>query len=807
MARHTSQKATTQKTAAPGAVNKVCVVGAGVMGAGIAAQVANSGTDVLLLDIVPKDAGKDKASRNQVAAKAIEGLKKQNPAPLMTSAAAGRITPGNIEDDLKPAGQCDWVIEAIIENRDIKQKLYADLERYRRKDTVVTSNTSTIPLADLTAKMKKNQKAHFFITHFFNPPRYMRLLEFITTETTDPAALEKIRTFADYHLGKTVVDCNDRPGFIANRIGTYWLHCAVTEAVEQGIDVETADAVLSKPFGFPKTGVFALMDMVGLDLMPHVLENLRNTLEKDDAFQELGEPPAFLADMIEKGYTGRKGKGGFYRLTKERKKQALNLPEQTYEDARRPAVDAAKAGRKGGMREVVEHESAAGHYAWTVVSKTLTYAASLVPEITDDIATVDAAMRLGYNWKYGPFEMLDKFGTGWFSQQLQQEERELPMLLSIANGQPFYRTKDGEKQFLGVDGSYHTLKRPEGVLLLEDIKRRSEPLASNKSASIWDVGDGVACLEFHSKMNALNPLSMMMINKARKLVPEQGFKALVLYNEGTNFSVGANIGLLGIAAKVRFWPFVNWFLNAGQQAFMGLKYAPFPVVGAPSGMALGGGCESLLHCDAVEAHAETYTGLVEAGVGIIPGWGGCKEMLLRAAEKEKQNITPLPGWVAPNFIPGGPMKPILNVFPLIAMADVAKSAHLAREKMFFRSTDRIVMNRDRLLASAKQRALEMAGNYTPPAPATVRLPGPSGAAALKLGVSDFVKKGDASAHDGEIGRTLAHVLTGGDVSHQDETTEQHVLDLEREGLIAMARTKKSRARVFHMLKTGKPLRN
>mgnify|MGYP005846634221 CR=1 FL=1 len=794
------------KTTTAPSLKKVCVIGAGVMGAGIAAQIANSGTEVLLLDIVPKDAGKDKQKRNEIATKAIEALKKQNPAPLMNTAASKRITAGNIDDNLKEAGQCDWVIEAIIENLDIKQTLFTNLERYRRKDTVVTSNTSTIPLSDLTAKMKKGQKAHFFISHFFNPPRYMPLLEFITGEETSADAVEKIRTFADYKLGKTIVDCNDRPGFIANRIGTYWLHCAVVEALEQGIDIETADAVLGKPLGFPRTGVFALMDMVGLDLMPHVLENLRSSLEKNDAFMALGEPPKFIYKLIDEGYTGRKGKGGFYRLH-EGNKQALNLVEQTYANAQRPKVQAAHAGRKGGMRAVVEHDSPAGKYAWTVLSKTLAYAASLVPEVADDIATVDSAMRLGYNWKYGPFEMLDKLGTDWFAEKLKQEKRPLPMLLSIANGHSFYRIHKGQKQFLNLDGSYHDLTRPDGVILLEDIKRKTKPLAHNKSASLWDIGDGVACLEFHSKMNALNPFSMMMINKACKLIPSQGFKALVIYNEGAHFSVGANIGLLGIAAKFRIWPFVDWFLNAGQKAFMGLKYAPFPVVGAPSGVAVGGGCEVLLHCDAIEAHAETYTGLVEAGVGIIPGWGGCKEMLLRAAEKEKQTIQPLKGWVSPNFIPGGPMKPLLNVFPLIAMADVAKSAHLAKEKLFFKDTDNVVMNRDRLLASAKERALLLAKDYTPPQPATLRLPGKSGAVALNLGISDFVKKGMASEHDGKIGDTLAHVLSGGDVSHQDELSEQHVLDLERQGLIAMAKIKKSRARVFHMLKTGKPLRN
>ena len=794
-----SKKANPERTE----IKKVCVIGAGVMGAGIAAQAANAGVEVLLLDIIPKDA----ADRDMVAKKAIEKLKKQNPAPLMNGAAARRITPGNIEDHLKEAGQCDWVIEAIVENLDIKRKLYTDLEKFRRKGTVVSSNTSTIPLEDLTGKMKKNQKEHFFITHFFNPPRYMRLLEFITTDATNKDAVARIRDFADRKLGKTVVDCNDRPGFIANRIGTYWLHCAVVEALEQGVDVETADAVLSRPFGFPKTGVFGLMDMVGLDLMPHVLENLRDSLDEDDPFLDLGKPPEFIYKMIDEGYTGRKGKGGFYRLTDNKTKQVLDLHEHTYSDAKRPKIDAAKAGKKGGMREVVQRESAAGKYAWEVVSKTLAYAASLVPEVTDDIATVDAAMRLGYNWKYGPFEMLDKFGTAWFTEKLKEEGREPPMLLSIANGQPFYRVKNGQKQFMGIDGAYHDLKRPEGVLLLEDIKRKSKPIASNISASVWDVGDGVACLEFHSKMNSLNPFSIRMVNKACKLIPQKGFKALVIYNEGSNFSVGANIGLLGIAAKLRFWPFVNWFLGAGQKAFGRLKHAPFPVVGAPSGMALGGGCEVLLHCDAVEAHAETYTGLVEAGVGIIPGWGGCKEMLLRGYEAEAKRIPPLKGWVTPNFLPGGPMKPILSVFERIAMADVAKSAFLAQEKLFFRPTDRIVMNKDRLLTGAKERALELADGYTPPERQTMHLPGRDGAAALKIGVGDFVKRGVASEHDGKIGRTLAHVLTGGNVNHQDETPEQHVLDLEREGLIKMAKTKKSRARVFHMLKTNKPLRN
>ncbi len=784
-------------------INKVCVIGAGVMGAGIAAHVANAGVEVLLLDIVPKDA----TDRNVVAKTAIEKLKKQNPAPLMSNQAAKLITAGNIDDDLKHAGQCDWVIEAVIERLDIKQSLYANLEKYRLKDTIVSSNTSTLPIETLMAKAKKPLQEHFLISHFFNPPRYMRLLELVVGDNTSDDTTARIRDFCDRVLGKTVVDCNDTPGFIANRIGTFWLQCAVTEAIKQGIDIETADAVLGKPVGFPKTGVFALIDMVGLDIMPHVLGSLSSALDDKDQFHTLGKLPEMVTAMIADGYTGRKGKGGFYRLTADKKKQAISLHDRSYSDAKRPKVPAANVGRKGGIRGVITHDSPAGRYAWSVISQTLAYAASLVPEIADDIDTVDAAMRLGYNWKYGPFEMIDKLGTEWFATALKDANHPVPVLLTVANGQPFYRTKDGRLQFLGVDGTYQTIKRPEGVLLLADIKRRSKPLLRNKSASLWDIGDKVACLEFHSKMNSLNPYSMSMIKKSVKFVNDNDFKAMVVYNESSHFSAGANLGILAVAAKLRLWPFVDWFLNAGQQAYNNLKYAPFPVIGAPSGLALGGGCEVLLHCDGIEAHAETYMGLVEAGVGIIPGWGGCKEMLVRAQEKYSKSVNQPKGWVTPDFIPGGPMAPVLDVFPLIAMADVSKSAHLAKEKMFLRSADNVVMNRDRLLSAAKERALGMAKSYTPPKAPTFNLPGASGAAALDLGVHDFIKKGVASPHDGKIGVALAKVLTGGNTDQMDTVSEQDILDLERAGLIAMAKTSKSQDRVIHMLRTGKPLRN
>ncbi|MDA0305940.1 MAG: 3-hydroxyacyl-CoA dehydrogenase NAD-binding domain-containing protein [Proteobacteria bacterium] len=762
----------------------VCVIGAGVMGAGIAAQAANAGVNVVLLDVMP-DAAKD----------AIGKMKKAQPAAFMHPTVAKRITPGCTAGDLALVKDCDWIIEAIIERPDIKQDLYRSLLPHLKADAIVSSNTSTLPLRVLTEGMDDGLKKRFLITHFFNPPRYMRLFEIVAGPDTDPDMESRIRDFADTQMGKSVVTAKDTPGFIANRIGTFWLHAAVTGAFRQGIGVEEADAVLGRPAGVPRTGIFGLLDLVGLDLMPHILTSFETALAVDDPFHALGNAPDLLERMIEDGYTGRKGKGGFYRLNTEggdKIKEVINLQTGGYAPAQRPKPAAATAARKGGLRATLEHDSAEGRYARSVLVPTLAYAASLVPEIADDPESVDRAMRLGYNWKTGPFELIDQLGPAWLAAAITEQGLIVPSLLKAVGDGSFYRVRDGRlQQFTGTD--YENVRRPDGVLLLEDIKRAGPPIARNMSASLWNIGDGVACLEFTSKMNSLNPFILWMIDKAVKELPGRGFKALVIHNDASNFSVGANIGMLLYGAKLRLWPFVRWVLKRGQETFSRLKYAPFPVVGAPSGMALGGGCEVLLHCDAIEAHAETYIGLVEAGVGIVPGWGGCKELLGR--------------WSIHKDRPGGPMPPVMKAFEPIAMAQVAKSAMEARDFLFLRPDDTVVMNHDRVLAAAKARALKLAEDYAPPEPYELHLPGPTGRTALDLAVRDFVNKGVASPHDGVIAHELAGVLSGGDTDALDPVYEDQLLRLERDANLKLARMPKTLARVEHMLKKGKPLRN
>ncbi len=772
-------------------IRRAAVIGAGVMGAGIAAQIANAGVPVHLLDIVPDGAD----DRDAVAKGAVDKLLKADPAGLMHKRNAKLITPGNTEDHMDRLADCDWIIEAVIENPTIKRDLYGRIAAVRHARAAVSSNTSTIPLDVLTEGMDDALRRHFLITHFFNPPRYMRLFEIVAGPDTLDVVIHAVRDFADRSLGKTVIDCKDTPGFIANRIGTYWLQCAVVEAIDGGVDIETADAAIGRPFGVPKTGVFGLLDLVGLDLMPHVLSSMAGALPAEDPFHAVHREPELIKRMIAEGYTGRKGKGGFYRLDKsggKKTKQALDLQTGDYHDARRPKPAGVKAARKGGPRALMEHPDAAGRYAWAVMAKTLAYAAWLIPEVADDPAAVDDAMRLGYNWKYGPFELIDKLGPAWFAAKLRAEGAPVPALLNQVGDGTFYRVHDGTlHQFTDSQG-YIPIRRPAGVLLLQDIKRRSTPVATNRSASLWDIGDGVACLEFHSKMNSLNPFSLSMVNKVIDIV-RRDFKALVVYNEGSHFSVGANIGLLLVPAFLHAWFLVEPLVAMGQKAYRRLKFAPFPVVGAPSGLALGGGCEILLHSDAVQAHAETYTGLVESGVGIVPGWGGCKEMLLR--------------WTANPNRKQGPMPAVIKVFETIAMATVAKSAAEARDHLFLRDGDGITMNRDRLLADAKDRALELAADYLPPVPQEIQLPGPTARVAMDLAVAGFRKQGKVTPHDVTVAHALAEVLSGGGTDMTETVGEDEILALERRAFTKLVRTPQTVARVKHMLKTGKTLRN
>ncbi len=772
------------------AIRKVGVIGAGTMGAGIAAQVANAGIPVVLLDIVPEGA----ANRSVLAEGAVAKLLKAEPAAFMHKRAAKLVATGNLSDDFQKLVDCDWIIEAVLEKPEVKQALYRKLEGVRRPGTAISSNTSTIPLRMLTDGMSEAFRRDFLITHFFNPPRYMRLLEIVGGKETSPAVLDAVARFADMALGKSVVRCADSPGFIANRLGIYWIQRAIVEAFDLGMTVEEADAIIGRPIGFPKTGVFGLLDLVGLDLGPQVNASMRRALPKDDAFHAIDRESSLIARMIADGYTGRKGKGGFYRMRKHghaRTKEAIDLVTGEYRPSQKPDLPEVKAAGRD-LRALLTAPGKVGAYAFRVLAPTLAYAASLLPEAADSVVAVDEAMRLGYGWKHGPFELIDRLGTAWLVERLNEAGMTVPGFLRDAVGKTFYRVEGKRLQYLGVEGAYHDVVRPDGVLLLEDIKRAGQPVLKNASAALWDIGDGVACFEFTSKSNSLDEQIMALLGESVATVTQR-FKALVIYNEGENFSLGANIALALFAANIAAWGEIEKTIAGGQQALKALKYAPFPVVAAPSGMALGGGCEIVLHADAVQAHAETYIGLVECGVGLIPGWGGNGEMLAR--------------WRADRKLPRGPVPASAKVFETVSTATVSKSAYEAMEQKFLREGDGITMNRNRLLADAKARALRMVEGYVPPKPAEYVLPGRAGRVGFNLAAQSFFRRGIATAHDLTVADALAEVLTGGPADIIDVVSEQQLLDIERAAFMRLVRTGPTLARIEHTLDTGKPLRN
>ncbi|MCB9990094.1 MAG: 3-hydroxyacyl-CoA dehydrogenase/enoyl-CoA hydratase family protein [Rhodospirillales bacterium] len=791
------------------AIEKVAVIGSGVMGSGIAAQVANAGVPVVLLDIVPKDA----EDRSMLAKGAIAKMLKTDPAPLMHKRNAKLITPGNLEDDLELLADCDWIIEVVLEDLKVKHATYEKINKHRKKGSIISSNTSTIPLHNLIEGQGEDFASDFLITHFFNPPRYMRLLELVVGDKTRKDAIDDVYMFCDIRLGKGVVRCNDTPGFIANRLGVFWLTEGINQAIEQGVSIEIADAVMSRPVGIPKTGVFALIDLVGIDLMPHLSASLLSTLPEGDWYREIFKDYPFIHQMIEAGYTGRKGKGGFYRLNPDAKakkeKQALALNADTFDDAMyakayKPSLESISAGKKG-LRAVVQADDEGGRYAWAVLSKTLAYAASLVPEIAGDIGAVDRAMELGYNWKQGPFRMIDALGPAWFAEKLKEQGIAVPPLLEQVGEGTFYKVEDGRQYFFGVDGGYHEITRMDGVLLLSDLKLSQKPIMKNASASVWDIGDGVLCFEHTSKMNTFDEQIFAMIDQVIKHISDGSgeHKALVFYNEGSAFSAGANLGLALFMINIAMWPQVEEFIAGGQRAFTALKHAPFPVISAPSGLALGGGCEILLHSDHVQAHAETYTGLVEVGVGLIPAWGGCKEMILRfqARQRAQHNKS----WFSPA---NDPMSATRQAFETIGLAQVAKSADEAKAMGYFRESDGITMNRDRLLYDAKQKALALAENYQPPTLVEdIRLPGPSGKYALDMAVGDLRKSGKATPYDVVVSGHLAAVLSGGNTDWTESMNEDDMMKLERTEFMKLLHHEGTMDRIEYMLNNGKPLRN
>ncbi len=796
-------------------INKVAVIGSGVMGSGIAAHIANSNTSVLLLDIPAKE-----GDRNAIVNGALAKMEKADPAMLTSPKKLKFIEVGNLEDDIAKLKDCDWIIEVVLEDLAIKQATYKKINQHRKKGSIVSSNTSTIPLEKLTAGIGDGFEKDFLITHFFNPPRYMRLLELVVGSQTRADAATTIRNFCDINLGKGVVQCKDSPGFIANRIGTFWITRALKEAIDTGVSVELADAMNSRPIGVPKTGVFGLMDLIGIDLMPLIAKSFSANLAADDEFNKIFNFPPVLKKMIDDGYTGRKGKGGFYKLEKgeggKKIKQSINLQTGEYSESKKARPASAEAGKKS-LSGIFAVQDEGSKYLWPVLRDTLVYTANLAGVIADEIKDIDDAMKLGYNWKFGPFELIDRFataektGTQVFAEMLARDGIAIPAILQKANNQPFYKIENGERKYFSGT-SYKTIPFNPDAWSLDDIKIRSKPILKNPSAALWDVGDGVVCFEFTSKMNSLDPLILELLSKSVDEV-KKNYKAMIVGNDSDNFTVGANIGVLLFAANCAAWKEIDGIIKQGQDAYMALKYAPFPVVGAPSGMALGGGCELLVHCDAVQAHVELYSGLVEVGVGLVPGWGGCKEFIYRQIKARREGdswAAKFGGWFS--WIPAAKtwfnvMPPFVEAITHISTAKVSRSAEEAKKMLILNEKSGITMNRSRVLADAKKKALSMVAGYQPPVTYNINLPGKTARTAMEMRIKDMHKLGQITDYDLTVTRACAFVLSGGETDITKEITEQQMLDLERETFVELVKNKGSLDRIEHMLDTGKPLRN
>ena len=775
-------------------VEKVVVIGSGVMGSGIAAHCANAGCEVLLLDIVLEG----KEDRNYLSNSAISKIQKSNPEMLMHKSYINRISTGNIEDDITKISDADWVIEVIIEDLELKKELYSKIAEHMGPETIISSNTSTLPRSSLVSDMPSSMASKFLITHFFNPPRYLPLLEVITSSEVDNSVVERLSRFAEFNLGKNVILCNDTPGFIGNRLGIFFTQRALKATLDYNLTVQQADSMLGRPLGIPKTAVFGLMDLVGIDLIPHVMDSMLKHLPEHDPFHKIaGSGREIIEEMISNGFTGRKGKGGFYRLNKEGKrkvKEFRNLSNGEYHPVDKNSLfTSAKLGKQG-ISAVLDFPDKGAEFASDVLIDTLAYAAYIIPEVSDDIHSIDQAMKVGYNWKMGPFEIMDSIGISNIINRLKSAEKNIPELLLVAEKHgSFYSLKDREIHRIFPEGQILPIINSENKLRVSDIKRRKKPILKNPSASIWDMDDQILLVEYHSKMNAVDPLIIEMLENAVKLSESGDWKGIVIGNDGINFCAGANLGLVLFAINLSAWKDVEDFIKAGQEAYKSIKFCNVPVVAAPSGMCLGGGAEILLHCDSLVAHSESYIGLVEVGVGIVPAWGGCKELIGRLRDYK--------------IVEDGPMPPVMKAFEFIGTAQVSKSAEQARSMAFLSPEDKIIMNRNYLLYEAKQKAIELSEEYQPPKPREYNLPGPSGRVALELAVNDLILAGKATPHDKVVTKELSWVLSGGDIDHTQTVSEDEILVLEREAIGRLGRNEKSLDRMEHMLKTGKPLRN
>jgi 3-hydroxyacyl-CoA dehydrogenase len=761
-------------------VRRAAVIGAGSMGGGIAAHIANAGVPVLLLDVVPEGA----TDRNALAKAAV--ARQLSTGGFMHPDRADLVETGNVEDHLDRLADADWIVEAVFEDLAVKQALYRKIEAVRHDGSIISSNTSTIPLHQLVESLGPRFAAGFVITHFFNPPRQMQLLELVRGEGTHADVYSRMQSIGHVLLGKTVVACRDTPGFIANRVGNYWMSVAVLEARRLGLTVEEADAVMGAPFGIPRTGIFGLFDFVGINLVPLVWGSFMRTLGPDDAHRkhDVSADP-LIADMIARGLVGRAGPGGFYR----RKgpdgapvDEVIDLATGDY----RPREMTRLAGQGAtDLRQLCEQTDRMGRYAWAVLSNLVTYAATAAPEIAEDVPSIDRTLRLGYNWKHGPFELADRAGLAWIVARLEQEGRAVPDLLRQAADRGGFYIGD---ETLTTDG--RPAPSVEGVLTLAAVKRGRTRIDGNASASLWDMGDGVAALEIHTKLNACDAAVVDLVERAPVRVAE-GFRALVIgSDEPRAFSAGADLDTFIGYIHAKDWDGLARFVARGQSAWLGLKYAPVPVVAAAVGLALGGGCELMMHADAVVAHSELNAGFPERKVGIIPGWGGVTQMLLR--------------WTAKLRAPG---RAAAIVFDVISNGDPTSSAHFARGAGFLRADDDIVMNRDRVLALAKQRAIRMAGGYVPPERAMIEVAGASRLGWFEGRIDMAQADGVFTEVDGEIALALAGVLIGGNAPSGARLSERELMALELAAMVDLAKRPKTLERLEHMRATNRPLRN
>jgi len=792
-------------------INKVAVLGAGVMGATIAAHLANAGIQVLLLDIVPREPNEaelkaglgltDPAIRNRIAAAGLEGLKKMKPAAFFLPAYAEYIEVGNFEDDMARLKECDWVVEVVIENMAIKKKLFTEkVVPNLKPGAILTTNTSGLSVNEMAEVLPEEVRKNFLVTHFFNPPRYMRLMEIVSCRHTDPAVASFMGNFLSTRLGKGIVTAKDTPNFIANRIGVYAICNCVKNMIAMGMTVEEVDAIAGPATARPKSAAFRTADLVGIDTLKHVADNSYELLPGDEE-REIFRFPAFVGEMVEKGLLGNKSRQGFFKKVKGEKGQEFfyfDYVSGEYKPSTRPkfaSVEAAKSidDPAKRLKALIESDDQAGRFAWVNLRDTLIYTLNRIPEIADDIVNIDNGMKWGFNWELGPFEMLDAIGVSYFVARAEKDGVTVPAALKSV--ERFYRFENGKREYFCLTGGgYREVPVAPGQVSLSLIRKNDGVVEKNSGASLLDLGDGVFCLEFHTKMNAIGGEILSMVHKGIKRAEEDGV-GMVIANEGTMFSAGANLMLLVMAVAEGAYDEIAMTVNNFQKAMMAIKYSKIPVVAAPHNLVMGGGCETCLHADAIIPHAETYMGLVEIGVGLLPGGGGTKEMALRAIKLAEENDIDATPFIFKNF---------MN----IAMAKVSMSAAELGPMGFLRQGDAISMNVDRRIHDAKLKALSLAANYRPGRPLTgLKAPGRGVAASIKSQLWNMRMGGFISEYDQFLAGTIADVITGGDVPAGTLISEQYLLDLEREAFVKLCGQKKTLERIQHMLKKGKPLRN